>query len=61
MCNLEVHSFIFWSRSFAIEDLDKKLKYGLDELAYENQIYEIEERNDELGIEVDFFKDDKRP
>ena len=61
MCNLEVHSFIFWSRAFGVEDLDKKLKYGLDELAYENQIYEIEERNEELGIEVDFFKDDKRP
>lgn len=37
------------------------MKYGLDELAYENQIYEIEERNEERGIQVDFFKDEKRP
>ena len=37
------------------------MKQGIDEMAYENQLYEIEERNRKLGINVDFFKDRENP
>ena len=36
-------------------------KFERDDLAYENQLYEIESKNKERGIKIDYYKDDHRP
>ena len=61
LCNLEIYSLVFWSRDFGVQSQSQLMKQGIDEMAYENQLYEIEERNRKLGINVDFFKDRENP
>ena len=54
VCNHEVYSLVFWSRDFGMKQQSELFKTGIDEMAYENQLYELEKRNEELGIKVDF-------
>lgn len=36
-------------------------RMGIDEMAYENQLFEIEDRLQKMGIKVDFTKDKDNP
>ena len=60
-CNLEVYSLVFWSREFGIKHEKELFRDGIDEMVYENQLYELEQRNAEQGISVDFNKDKGNP
>ena len=45
VCNLEVYALVFWSRNFGLKTQKELYRHGIDEMAYENQLYELEERN----------------
>lgn len=61
VCNLEVYTLIFWSRNFGLKHQKELYRHGIDEMAYENQLFEIEERNSQLGITIDFLANEGNP
>ena len=56
VCDLECYSLVFWSREFGLAQQKELRKQGIDELVYENQLFELEARNEALGITVDYHK-----
>ena len=56
VCDLECYSLVFWSREYGLKQQKELRKQGIDELVYENQLFELESRNEALGITVDYHK-----
>ena len=56
VCDLECYSLVFWSREFGLQQQKELRRQGIDELVYENQLFELEARNEALGITVDYHK-----
>lgn len=42
VCNQDVYTLIFWSRDFGIKTQMELERQGMDEIAYENLLYELE-------------------
>jgi len=61
VCNQDVFSLVFWSRDFGIKSQCELEKTGIDEIAYENQLFEIEKRCENLGIKIDYLANDGNP
>ena len=61
VCNLDMYSLVFWSRNYGMKQQKELFKHGIDEMAYENQLFELEERNKKLGIKVDYYESGGNP
>ena len=61
VCNLEVYSLVFWSRDFGLKHQRELYQHGIDELAYENQLWELEAMNEKRGIKIDYLTDKGNP
>lgn len=61
VCNKEIYTLVFWSRDFGLKTQHELEMQGIDEMACENAVFELECRNQERGIKVDYHADRGNP
>ena len=59
MCNFKIYTLVLWTRRFGLKTQEQLIAQGVDEIIFENQLYEIEHRNKEDGIEIDMYAEGK--